>query len=150
MLSFSSCGNKKDDNCTYEELTDEQKEIVDLVYSYYDNWNYIQDSGDDWGCTNVTFFYQSDRLMFATYYEFSPMEKVGYGVSSKRGSTAMFDVEITNARLLGHEYSVYESAEKRNALVKASMGYEFDVNADEEIQKDILANAYYENIVEEE
>ena len=148
-VGFSGCGNAPEKKYTYEELTDEQKEIIDLVYSSYDKWQYLHDSGEDWGCTNVTFFYEDEQLIFATYHEFSSLEKIGKDVYSKRGGTKVFEVEKEDSQISGHGYSIYESAKKNGAVARASYGCEFDVKADMETQKNVLANTYYKYIIKE-
>lgn len=151
ILFMNGCkhDDENSDSNTYDDLTSNQQEIIDLVYSFYDEWSYYSNSGKEWECTNVTFFEQSESLIFSSYYSFSNYEKVGDDTYSKRGASLVYDVDVTSGKITKHEYSIFEKAEKGGAYVQAMNGSEFDVDSDEQTKKDVLSNAYYKKIIKE-
>lgn len=138
ILWISGCGNGKAKSGvnSYDELKESQQEIVDGVYDAYSSWKSVHDSGKDFPCTNVTFFKEDGKMIFATYYR----------ARSDYGFVKYFEVNMENGELSGHSYSIFgdKAQIKENvAQVKAATGTEFSADSDESTMKDILASTYY-------
>ena len=76
LFVFSGCTtftlNSQEKRYTYDDLDDNQKKIVDGVFEEYSKWTSVHDSGKTILCSNVTFFYEDGKLIFATYYNCEP------------------------------------------------------------------------------
>lgn len=137
-VGCSGIGEVPPKEYTYEDLSEEQKKVVDGVYDMYSVWKTVYDSGEHFPCTNVNFFYEDRVLIFTTYY-------TGRSSNDNFGFVQIFEVDTENGELSGHEYSLFDDndrIERQAAEVQAMLGTAFSVDADEVSQKDILANTY--------
>jgi len=64
IFMFSGCTtyNTNEKSYTYEDLSDNQKKVVDGVFEQYSKWASVHDSGKTILCTNVTFFMKMGSL----------------------------------------------------------------------------------------
>lgn len=144
MVGLTSCAKYENAEetsriYTYDDLSADQKVIVDGILDQYYVWKSVEDSGKDFMCTNVTFFNEDEKLIFATCYRLSETEEIVNGVSSTTGLLYMFFEVDSEGNLSWHKYSVYDSQRKNAAMVMAYAGAEFydDLSATE--KKDLLA-----------
>lgn len=131
------CSSHKNKEVTYSELDAEGQAVVDTVYNNYDSWEIVKEHS----CTNVGFFYDEDEnvLVFAAYYTTGETETGrtagGAAVSSVKGFYAYATVDTNTGKL-----TAYTGTESLWALCVTEQVW--DVSADSETQKDILANKY--------
>lgn len=139
----SSDDSENEKSVSYNELDSDGQGVIDIVYSYYDSWDSIHDSGQEFYCTNVGFFYDENTLVFATYYstESGEMGKLANDtpVISKNGFFSYFVVDKDNKTL--EEYS------GSGSLYALCMSQNWNVNATAQEQKDILADRYFSFIL---
>ena len=152
LFLFSSCGKKQQEvegSCTYNDLYDSQKKIIDLVYDNYSSWKEVQDSGKKFSCTNVSFYYEGNTLIFAPCYKASTTYYDGG--KPFEGSYFYFvrfmQIDLSEQLLYAYKYSVVESSREKVADMIAFNGEPFDVSADKEMAKNVLAKEYYNSIL---
>lgn len=141
IFMFSGCTtyNTNEKSYTYEDLSDNQKKVVDGVFEQYSKWASVHDSGKTILCTNVTFFHEDGKLIFAANYSCEP--------SSPAMFSKIFEVD-EEGNLTAHKYSIFfdGSSKEKVAMAKAANGLEFTTDDSWETRKNILANAYYKAI----
>lgn len=139
ILNGCSSGNTDSKIYTYTDLDKTQQQVVDGVYEMYSDWEFVYDSGEKFPCTNVSFFYEDDKLIFATYYTCSDSND-GFGI------TKVFQVNQENGQLYTHTYNYLfdesENIKRKAATVTAANGEAFPSGGEENSQKDALANAF--------
>lgn len=148
LLLLSACGSNAETSKTYsyDDLSEEYKNVVDGVLNEYDSWKSFSDSGKNWGCTNVTFIWDGEQLLFVTCYRTSSAEKIGDGVSSLGTSFyKVYEVDTQSGELSGHEYSLGENVEKNSHCIQALNGHEFASGFSELEKKDALADELMRN-----
>ncbi len=137
MVVMTSCGEKTKEDYTYADLSDEQKKIIDNVYDKYSDWDYITDSGQDLPVTKIKFIHEDSVLVFIAFH--------AYPGTNGGGSSSVYEVDALTGEVRGHTYNILDERErnfKRAIGVQAYTGFDYDVNASTEEQKDILANSY--------
>lgn len=130
--------SENEKSVSYSELDSDGQAVIDIIYNYYDLWDSVHDSGQDFYCTNVGFFYDESTLVFATYYSTAPnkMGKLEHdsSVISTSGFFSYYVVDKDNETLEAYSGS--------GSLYGLSMSQIWDVNVTEQEQKDILAEQY--------
>lgn len=152
IICFCGCANSgeemKAQSYTYEDLNEAEKIIVDGVYEYYSSWGY---SSEDFPNTKVAFFYEEDKLMFATYYfkqedTVEAQEDAYYNMHFLNNSfCGFYDVNTETGKLSTHDFgSIYNNRDTKRgiAAVRASKGTDFFTEQDEQAHMNALATAY--------
>lgn len=139
---FGCGGNNASEKYTYSDLDDMQKQIIDGVYSQMNDWDDIYDSGKNISVSKVKFIYEDSKILFLVFHP--------YG-GTNGGSIYVYEVNTESGELMAHTYDLMNETDrmnKRTVLVQATFGEDFDVDASEDTQKDVLANSYLKLIRE--
>ena len=137
LFALVACGESAVEKTKYNDLTETQQKVIDNILESYSMWDSVIDGSEEIGCTNVNFFREDGKLMFATCYS---LDNVGI-------PCIIFEVDTNTGVLSGRSYSIYEDSKKRVAIVQAYTGHTFDDSLSIEAKRDILAYEYYDAIV---
>ena len=128
--------NGSDKNYTYNDLDENQKEIIDNVYTELGDWGYTYEPSAI-PASKIKFFYEDSKLIFAAFHD--------YGGGNGGGSYSVYEIDENSGAVSGHSYDTLNENDvlnKRVLAVELLSGESFDVEASEDSQKDILANSY--------
>ena len=128
--------NRSDKNYTYNDLDENQKEIIDNVYAELGDWGYTYEPSAI-PASKIKFFYEDSKLIFAAFHEYSG--------GNCGGSYSVYEIDENSGAVSGHSYDIQNENDvlNRRALAPNLLsGESFDVEASEDSQKDILANSY--------
>ena len=121
---------------TYNDLDENQKEIIDNVYAELGDWGYTYEPSAI-PASKIKFFYEDSKLIFAAFHD--------YGGGNGGGSYSVYEIDENSGTVSGHSYDTLNENDvlnKRVLAVELLSGESFDVEASEDSQKDILANSY--------
>ena len=110
--------NGSDKTYTYNDLDENQKEIIDNVYAELGDWGYTYEPSAI-PASKIKFFYEDSKLIY--------------------------EIDENSGTVSGHSYDTLNENDVLNQRVLAVellSGESFDVEASEDSQKDILANSY--------
>ncbi|MEE1034762.1 MAG: hypothetical protein U0L06_09385 [Agathobacter sp.] len=128
--------NGSDKTYTYNDLDENQKEIIDNVYAELGDWGYTYEPSAI-PASKIKFFYEDSKLIFAAFHD--------YGSGNGGGSYSVYEIDENSGTVSGHSYDILNENDvlnKRALAVELLSGESFDVEASEDSQKDILANSY--------
>ena len=128
--------NGSDKNYTYNDLDENQKEIIDNVYAELGDWGYTYEPSAI-PASKIKFFYEDSKLIFAAFHD--------YGGGNGGDSYSVYEIDENSGTVSGHSYDTLNENDvlnKRVLAVELLSGESFDVEASEDSQKDILANSY--------
>lgn len=142
-LSIILCSCKTTEKTyTYNDISEEQKVIVDGVMGMIDNWETARDSGKDIPCLKNAFFLEDGKLIFSAFYSDDTEKETNVG-TTQTGFYKFYEVDQSNGSLSGHRYTYLDKKNKVIAYGKTNSAPDFPVGATFEEQRDILANNIY-------
>ena len=143
FLSILSTHNKAPKEFGYEDLSEEDKIIVDIVLENYGQWKACSTSTKTGRCSNVTFFKENGEILFATGYNTSKTEEIGQNVSLMTEIMfKVFEIDISNRSLIRHSYTAQEFQHENAAMISATTGAKFKHGLSEIERRNVLENEY--------
>lgn len=127
---------------TYNDISNEQRNIIDGIMDSFDNWKSAYDSGQDIPCLKTALFLEDDKLIFSVFYSDDIARETNVG-TTQTGFYKFYEVDQTNGSLSGHNYTYLDNANKMAAYAKTNSAPDFPIDSTAEEQKNILANNIY-------
>lgn len=87
--------NGSDKNYTYNDLDENQKEIIDNVYAELGDWGYTYEPSAI-PASKIKFFYEDSKLIFAAFHD--------YGGGNGGGSYSVYEIDENSGTVSGHSY----------------------------------------------